>query len=79
MYAFNCSDSISQVSDTAPIWLDDLRCGSNDTTLLGCSHNELGVTDCTHLEDVGVSCAPQNCDGESVHVQDLHTCKYFVN
>ncbi len=67
-----CTDSISQVSETVPIWLDDLRCGRNNTALLNCPHSGLGVEDCTHSEDVGVACAPRSdCDGEPVHVQEL--------
>ncbi len=72
MIVEKCTDSISQVSETVPIWLDDLRCGSNDTALLNCPHSGLGVEDCTHSEDVGVACAPRSdCDGEPVHVQEL--------
>ena len=40
-----------------PIWLDDVKCIGNETTLAQCNHSDFGVTDCDHTEDVSVVCA----------------------
>ena len=42
------------------IWLDDLRCTSNDVFLANCSHRGFGVENCGHSKDVAVSCALRN-------------------
>ncbi|KAL5013038.1 hypothetical protein ScPMuIL_011589 [Solemya velum] len=39
------------------IWLDDLRCVGNESSLLQCVTRPLGASDCRHAEDVGVQCA----------------------
>ncbi|XP_052762777.1 adhesion G protein-coupled receptor L3-like isoform X1 [Mya arenaria] len=39
------------------IWLDDVRCLGNESSIADCAHGELGRTDCKHYEDVGVMCA----------------------
>ena len=41
---------------TGPIFLDNIDCLGNETNLLLCDHNGIEVHDCSHYEDVGVSC-----------------------
>ncbi|XP_025113549.1 deleted in malignant brain tumors 1 protein-like [Pomacea canaliculata] len=41
---------------TGPIWLDDIRCLGTESSLMNCTRKNLGVNDCQHDEDVGVSC-----------------------
>ncbi|XP_023929988.1 neurotrypsin [Lingula anatina] len=38
------------------IWLDDLRCTGNESSIFDCPHRDLGVHDCGHGGDVGVNC-----------------------
>ncbi|KAJ8300514.1 hypothetical protein KUTeg_022033 [Tegillarca granosa] len=38
------------------IWLDDVRCYGNESTLQQCTHRPWGVSNCGHGEDVGVVC-----------------------
>ena len=38
------------------VFLDDVSCEGSESTLLSCSHNEIGCHDCGHSEDAGVRC-----------------------
>jgi len=42
---------------TGRIWLDELRCTGNERSIFDCPHAGMGVQNCSHSEDVGVSCA----------------------
>ena len=39
-----------------PILFEGLNCTGNETNLLQCDHDEIGMDNCFHLEDIGVSC-----------------------
>ena len=39
------------------IWLDDVRCNGNETHFMQCTHSQWASHDCTHAEDVAISCA----------------------
>ena len=49
---------------SGPIFLDDVGCVGDETILIDCSHNGVGVHNCDHIEDAGVICQP----GVVVHV-----------
>ena len=38
------------------IWLDKLRCTGLEATLFDCAHNGVGIHNCRHSEDAGVTC-----------------------
>ncbi|XP_025760647.1 putative DMBT1-like protein [Oreochromis niloticus] len=42
---------------TGQIWLDDVTCSGNESSLTECKHSGLGTHDCVHYEDAGVICS----------------------
>lgn len=43
---------------TDPIWLDDVVCGGTETALPMCMSRGWAIHNCSHFEDVGLSCVP---------------------
>ncbi|CAL8366205.1 unnamed protein product [Boreogadus saida] len=41
---------------TGPIWLDDVHCGGNETSITDCEHRGFGSQNCKHVEDAGIIC-----------------------
>ena len=66
----------SPATSSVPTWLDNLGCTSTDTSLLSCSHNGVGNEDCSHTEDVAVTCSGSSQDGYGKN--SMNTLKYTV-
>ncbi|XP_046303083.1 neurotrypsin isoform X2 [Marmota monax] len=43
-------------ASTGPIWLDDVHCSGREASFLQCSRGPWGRHDCSHREDVGITC-----------------------
>ena len=56
---------------SGPIWLDDVTCNGNETSILNCRHRPFGTGNCGHHKDVGVVCATGTLNNFCllVHVQ----------
>ena len=62
---------------TGLIWLDNLNCFGSESRLESCSHNAIGTHDCSHREDVAISCfgtSPTPCE-----LVCMHYCAGFSN
>ena len=46
-----------------PIWLDDVSCLGNETSILDCDHKPVGENNCGHSEDVVLLCLPGKISG----------------
>uniref|UniRef100_A0A8D0D1L8 SRCR domain-containing protein n=1 Tax=Sander lucioperca TaxID=283035 RepID=A0A8D0D1L8_SANLU len=41
---------------SGPIWLDDVSCSGNESSITDCRHQGFGVHNCGHFEDASVVC-----------------------
>ncbi|XP_048750355.2 scavenger receptor cysteine-rich type 1 protein M130-like [Ostrea edulis] len=44
---------------SGPIWMADLACVGNETTIEECPRKPWGVNNCNHFHDIGVTCSTQ--------------------
>jgi len=53
----------SPANDSEQIWMDELGCNGTEASLEDCARNDWGEHDCTHFEDVSISCQPNPLAG----------------
>ena len=61
---------------TGSIWLDQVGCTGTEASLFDCNANAVGVHDCSHGEDVGITCSRkiEPCACELNAYNYVHTC-----
>ena len=43
------------------VWLDNIDCSGNESTIVDCQHRGWGVQDCNHFYDASVVCSSKSC------------------
>ena len=55
----------NQYSLTAPIWMSEVTCFGEESTLFACGHSGWGNHRCFHEDDVGIECVSFPGENES--------------
>ncbi|XP_064388343.1 soluble scavenger receptor cysteine-rich domain-containing protein SSC5D-like isoform X2 [Halichondria panicea] len=61
----------SQASSFTRTWLDELACSGFESKLIYCNANTIGVEDCTHSQDIALSCTESTTSPPSPSSGDL--------
>jgi len=48
------------------IWMDDLDCNGTEESLVDCKRSDWGENDCSHVEDVSITCEPNPLAGMQI-------------
>ena len=46
----------SNGTESGPIWLDNVKCNGQESTIAACQHNGWGINSCNHKNDIGITC-----------------------
>ena len=47
-------------SGSGQVWLDNIDCSGNESTIVDCQHRGWGVQDCSHSDDASVVCSSKS-------------------
>ena len=50
-------------------WLNSLQCSGNESRLIDCDADALGIHNCAHSEDAGVLCSASTCTQGAIRLQ----------
>ena len=66
-------------SDSAQIWLDDVQCIGNESSIVQCSHNGFNIYNCNFDTDqIGVECIGQlKCECTCVYIIHIYIYIYI--
>ena len=57
---------------TGPIWMSNVNCRGNESSLADCAYKGLNNTSCTHSQDAGLVCSDGECSsGDGVSVGEV--------
>ena len=66
-------------SGSGRIWLDEVTCRGNESSIVNCPREPFGDNDCSHSEDVSISCASSGNTSTvfPIFTTTVPTCEYI--